>query len=108
MGVNQERSEVIILKVLDCQLKSASPLFATKIRIGRGRSLPLRPLQAGYSSLQRRDAAAIRKFGPEIKNRCTQKDVSGEKLAAIPKFTPSNQESLHAGGPIPGIPCSDS
>ena len=36
MGVNQERSAVIILKVLDCQLKSASPLFATKIRIGRG------------------------------------------------------------------------
>ena len=36
MGVNQERSEVIISKVLDCQLKSASPLFATKIRIGRG------------------------------------------------------------------------
>ena len=27
MGVNQERSEVIILKVLDCQLKSVSPLF---------------------------------------------------------------------------------
>ena len=26
MCVNQERSEVIILKVLDCQLKSASPL----------------------------------------------------------------------------------
>ena len=36
MGVNQERSVVIMLKVLDCQLKSASPLFATKIRIGRG------------------------------------------------------------------------
>ena len=27
MGVNRERSEVIILKVLDCQLKSVSPLF---------------------------------------------------------------------------------
>ena len=26
MGVNQERSLVIIMKVLDCQLKSASPL----------------------------------------------------------------------------------
>ena len=58
--------------------------------------------------LNREKLASIRKFGPEIKNRCTQKNVSGEKLAAIPKFTPSNQESLHAGGPIPGIPCSDS
>ena len=46
MGVNQERSAVIILKVLDCQLKSASPLFATKIRIGRGTSL-LRGVAAG-------------------------------------------------------------
>ena len=26
MGVNQERTEVVILKVLDCQLKSVSPL----------------------------------------------------------------------------------
>ena len=31
-------------------------------------------------------AAAIRKSGLEIKNRCTQKDVSGEKLASILKF----------------------
>ena len=30
-------------------------------------------------------AASIPKFGLEIKNRCTQKDVSGEKLASIPK-----------------------
>ena len=88
MGVNQERSEVIILKVLDCQLKSASPLFATNSRIGRGRSLPQQPLQACYSSLQRRDAAAIRKFGPEIKNRCTKEGVNWENLAAIPKLTP--------------------
>ncbi len=36
MGVNQERSLMIIMKVLDCQLKSASPLFATNSRIGRG------------------------------------------------------------------------
>ena len=28
-------------------------------------------------------AASIPKFGLEIKNRCTQKDVSGEKLASI-------------------------
>ena len=32
-----------------------------------------------------RNLASIRKFGLEIKNRCTQKDVSGEKLASIRK-----------------------
>ena len=31
-------------------------------------------------------AASIRKSGPEIKNRCTQEGVNGEKLASIPKF----------------------
>ena len=33
-------------------------------------------------------AASIPKFGPEIKNRCTQKVVFGEILASIPKFGP--------------------
>ena len=33
-----------------------------------------------------RNPASIPKSGPEIKNRCTQEDVSGEKLALIPKF----------------------
>ena len=32
-----------------------------------------------------RNLASILKFGPEIKNRCRQKDVSGEKLASIRK-----------------------
>ena len=40
-------------------------------------------------------AAAIRKFGPEIQNHCTMEGISGRKPAAIPNFTPSNQESLH-------------
>ncbi len=31
-------------------------------------------------------AASIRKSGPEIKNRCTQEGLNGEKLASIPKF----------------------
>ena len=31
-------------------------------------------------------AASIRKFGPEIKNRCTKEGVNGENRAAIPKF----------------------
>ena len=43
-------------------------------------SLPLRPLQAELFS-----AALIPKFDPEIKNRCTQKGVIGEKLASIRK-----------------------
>ena len=68
--------------------KPASPLFATKIRIGRGRSLPQQPLQAGHSSLQRRDAASIPKSRPEIKNRCTKEGVNRENLAAIAKLTP--------------------
>ncbi|MDD7532237.1 MAG: hypothetical protein PUK15_05755 [Bacteroidales bacterium] len=33
-------------------------------------------------------AASIRKFGPEIKNRCTKEGVNGEKLASIPKLGP--------------------
>ena len=44
------------------------------------------------------DAAAIRKSGLEIKNHCTLEAVSWQKPAAIPKLTPSNQESLHARG----------
>ena len=43
-------------------------------------SLPLRPLQAEPFS-----AALIPKIDPEIKNRCTQKDVSGVNLASISK-----------------------
>ena len=43
-------------------------------------SLPLRPLQAEPFS-----AALIPKIDPEIKNRCTQKDVSGVNLASIRK-----------------------
>ena len=34
------------------------------------------------------DAASIPKFGPEIKNRCTQKGLNREKLASIPKSGP--------------------
>ena len=47
MGVNQGRSEVIILKVLELSLQNPlHPFFATKIRIGRGTSL-LRGVAAG-------------------------------------------------------------
>ena len=34
------------------------------------------------------DAAAIRKSGLEIKNRCTKEGVNGEKLTSIPKSGP--------------------
>ena len=45
-------------------------------------------LRCRWAVLYRHDdyAAAIRKSGPEIKNRCTQKVVFGEILASIPKF----------------------
>ena len=63
----------------------AKPFFfaATKIRIGRGRSLPLRNQQAKPFS-----PASIRKSGPEIKNRCTKEGVNGENPASILKFGP--------------------
>ena len=132
---------------------AGGPFFfaATKIRIGRGRSLPLRNQQAKpfspasirkfgleiknrctHEGINRQNPASILKSGPEIKNRCTLEGflegfpasirksgleiknhctlegVSGGKLAAIAKFTPSNQESLHAGGRFQAKPCSDS
>ena len=33
-------------------------------------------------------AASIRKFGPEIKNRCTQEGINRQNLASIRKFGP--------------------
>ncbi len=45
-------------------------------------------LRCRRAVLHRHDdcAASIRKSGPEIKNRCTQEGLNGEKLASIPKF----------------------
>ena len=58
---------------------------ATIIRIGRG-------IRCRYGRSRRAiphccddGAAVIRKSGPEIKNRCTQEGVNGEKLTSIPK-----------------------
>ncbi|MDD6808549.1 MAG: hypothetical protein PUD78_00360 [Bacteroidales bacterium] len=61
----------------------AKPFFfaAKKIRIGRGRSLPLRNQQAKPFS-----PASIPKSGSEIKNQCTKEGVNGEKLTSIRKF----------------------
>ena len=66
-------------------MRCRRPFFfaATKIRIGRGRSLPLRNQQAKPFS-----PASIRKFGLEIKNRCTLKGISGENPTSIRKSGP--------------------
>ena len=45
---------------------------------------------------------------PEIRNHCTQQGINRENRAAIPKFTPSIQESLQRQSQNAGIPCSDS
>ena len=37
---------------------------------------------------KREKLASIRKFGLEIKNRCTKEGVNEEILASIPKFGP--------------------
>ena len=85
---------------------AGGPFFsaATKIRIGRGRSLSRQPLQAepffsaatkiriGHGPRCRNNCcrrnhsplASIRKSGLEIKNRCTPRAKSREKFAAIP------------------------
>ena len=76
---------------------------ATKIRIGCGRSLPQRLLQAKLFS-----AASIRKSEPEIKNHCTVEGFSRQKPAVIPKLTPSNQESLQCKMRFQAKSCIDS
>ena len=88
-------------------------LAATKNRIGRrprcrnDRSrrnhslLPQRKLESDaehrcrYDNYRRaiphcssEDAASIPKFGPEIKNRCTQEGINRQNLASISKFEP--------------------
>ena len=90
---------------LPLRTHQAKPFFlaATKIRIRRGRSLPLRNQQAKPFS-----PASIPKSGLEIKNHCTLDDVSVQNLAAIPKFTPSNQESLQCKRRFQAKTCSDS
>ena len=41
--------------------------------------------------------ASIRKFGPEIKNRCTQEGLNGEKLASIRKSGPEIKSRCSRG-----------
>ena len=74
---------------------------ATNIRIGCSRPSQQRKLVSDAAGrcrygrsrraiLHRHDdcAASIRKFGLEIKNRCTKEGVNGEKLTSIPKSGP--------------------
>ena len=90
-------------------LPQAEPFsfVATEIRIGRGRSLQQRLLQAKLFSaasipkseleiknrctqegLNREKLASIRKSGLEIKNQCTQKGINRQNPTSIPKFGP--------------------
>ena len=52
-------------------------------------------------------AASIRKSRPEIKNRCTEVPGMNPMAAAIVKLTPSNQESLHGSAWNAPRSCSD-
>ena len=51
-------------------------------------SLGLKSRIDARKSVNREKLASIRKFGPEIMNRCTQQGVNGENLALILKFGP--------------------
>ncbi len=53
-------------------------------------------------------AASIPKFGPEIKNRCTQEGGIGEKLASIPKSGPEIKNRCTQEGGIGENTCIDS
>ena len=66
---------------------------ATTIVLQAGHSPPPRRLCCRRAILYCHDdcAASIPKFGPEIKNRCTQEGLNREKLASIPKFGPESK-----------------
>ena len=51
-------------------------------------------------------AASIPKFGLEIKNRCTQKDVFGEKLTSILKSEPEIKNHCTVEGVFRQIPAA--
>ena len=103
MGVNQERSEVIILQVLELSLQNPlHPFPATNSRIGRGyrrrygrcrRAI----LLCSARVKTRVNLASIPKSRPEIKNRCTQEGVNRENLASIPKFRPEIKNHCSTG-----------
>ena len=63
-------------------------LAAAKNRIGRGPRCRYGHCRRAIPHCSSEDAASIPKFGPEIKNRCTQEGKNRQNLAAIPKFTP--------------------
>ena len=73
-----------------------------------GRGIMLQPLGWRDCSCFDLCAAAIRKFGLEIGNRCTEVPEMCPMAAAIVKLTPSNQESLHGSPRIDPRGCIDS
>ena len=60
-------------------------LAAAKNRIGRGPRSRYGHCRRAIPHCSSEDAASIPKFGPEIKNRCTQEDINRQNLASIPK-----------------------
>ena len=74
-----------------------------EIRIGRGPRSCYDHCRRAIPHCSGDGAASIPKSGPEIKNRCTQEGVNGEKLTSIPKFGPeiknhfSSKSVLQAG-----------
>ena len=60
----------------------------TKIRIGRRPRCRYDRCRRAIPHCSSDDAASIPKFGPEIKNRCTQQCINGENLASIRKSKP--------------------
>ena len=71
----------------------------------------IHPLKSRITARQRANPGqSLQRFPslpPEIKNHCTQEVVNGHNRAAIPKFTPSIQESLQRQSQNAGNLCSD-
>ena len=78
------------LNALPLRLLQAKPfsVAAKKIRIGYGPRCRYGHCRRAIPHCSSEDAASIPKFGPEIKNRCTQEDINRQNLASIPKSEP--------------------
>ena len=72
----------------------------------------LRPPRSFYRRAillcRRQSLQRFSNWPPEIKNHCSPWAKTRSTSAAIPKFTPWNQESLHKWGHFQAKPCSDS
>ena len=82
------------------------PACAPRLCCRRNHSLLPQRWNCRRAILYRHDdcVASIRKFGLEIKNRCTKEDLNGEKLTSIPKSGPEiknrcTQQSVNRENP---------